>query len=179
MPDTTSLLRMMLDMSPGDRSMLEVASSDKHTDTFHLNTPPGSPNFRLWTQMVEMGWMVRLADLALPEGAPPITMTQFELTDAGKSAMPKLLADFGQYQKIHLQKMTEIFDGACLNFTKDYREQCAKSGATERDFQLMAAMTVARLITDSFAPQNCASVADNILAAAKRLIADRNRGKAN
>jgi len=171
MSDTDALLRTMLELSPGDRSLLELASSGKAGDQPKLHTTRGSWNFRLCTQMVEHGWMVRLPDPT--KGIPPtVEAAEFELTDAGKSAMPGFLSDFAQYRDRRTAKMTEIFNGPCRTFTKTFQELMKNSGATEKDYVLLTAFTVAGIITDVFRPQSWDHTADFVLDLAKKRMAE-------
>jgi len=157
--------------------MLEAALSLKTGDQMQLHTSAGSPNFQLWTRMAEKGWMARLPDPRA--GTPGVEVSAFELTDAGRIALPTFLSEFAQYRESHTAKMTEIFNGPCVTFTKTFRDLMIKSGATEKDFILLAAFTVARLIGDAFPPEARDNVAEHILAQAKKRLAESAPRKAD
>jgi hypothetical protein len=62
-----ALLQRMREMSAADLSVLEASSK---TPESSMTTGPGSANEALWSEMVELGWMIRRdEDLELPGGA--------------------------------------------------------------------------------------------------------------
>ncbi len=55
-----SLFRSMMNVSTGDRSVLEAVYATNRSDIPILATSPDSANIQLWSEMVEFGWMTRL-----------------------------------------------------------------------------------------------------------------------
>lgn len=61
-----NLLRRMEKMSAADISILEASSN---TPGSNMTTAPGSQNEALWSEMVQLGWMIRRdEELELPGG---------------------------------------------------------------------------------------------------------------
>ncbi len=68
--------------SPGDRSVLPAMLDRENGAAL---TSPGSPNDQLWSCFAEHGWMEAIPD-------PGIPMPRFGLTEAGRRALPVILA---------------------------------------------------------------------------------------
>jgi hypothetical protein len=88
-----SLLQRMRKMSAADLSVLQ-ASAD--TPDSQMTTAPGSPNEALWSEMGQLGWMIRAAEEINLPGGGKFAMHTYSLTPAGRDAVLKLLSLLAQ-----------------------------------------------------------------------------------
>src|SRR5271168_4143473 len=140
----TALLDAMLDASPGDRSLVEAALQHPE-DKIHLTTNANSMNFRLWSQMGQVGWMVQEPDTILPE-AKELAIKHFSLTEKGRAALPDFLAAFKRHQLEHSAKMNELFKTLCLPFVRNLHEQATQVGGRGLDIAILTALTLAQIV---------------------------------
>lgn len=84
-----ALLERMRGMSAADISVLEASTQ---TPDSNMTTGPGSPNESLWSEMVDLGWMIREdEDLELPGGVR-FPMKAYSIRPEGLQPILNLLA---------------------------------------------------------------------------------------
>ena len=84
-----ALLQRMREMSAADLSVLEASTQ---TPGSSMTTGPGSPNEVLWSEMVDLGWMIRRDEaLDLPGGAR-FPMKIYTISPEGLEPISNLLS---------------------------------------------------------------------------------------
>jgi hypothetical protein len=88
MEELRTLLR---GLSAGDRSVL---AATLETSDSQIATVRGSPNDLLWSQLVKLGLaQEKVLEIDLPPALKHIQPRSFALSDAGRAALPALLAE--------------------------------------------------------------------------------------
>jgi hypothetical protein len=168
------LLRSMLEASPGDRSILEVLVQKLPSSGEHeVMTVAGSANFRLWSQMVEYGWMTRKPDPAIPQ-APTVPGARFALTAKGRDELTEFLNEFKRFQAEHAKYMSDIFNTLCMKFVADVHERVVKAGGTTTDIATLTALTLKLLVKAVYRPESRVNGFDEIANLTRRQLSSES-----
>jgi hypothetical protein len=89
--DVTQLEIRLRALSPGDRSVIEAASSKPGN---LMSTSPGSPNDLLWSDMEKVGWTKRTTLSGQPVETDPLAnvLRVYALTEEGMKSVQAALA---------------------------------------------------------------------------------------
>lgn len=88
---TDELRRLLQGLSAGDRSVL---AATLQTPNSQIATVRGSPNDLLWSKLVELGFaQEKVLEIDLPSALKHVQPRSFALSEAGRAALPALLAE--------------------------------------------------------------------------------------
>jgi hypothetical protein len=115
-----SLVQRMMNMTPGDISVLEAASKRAETDPgARMVTDPTSNNHKLWSAMEQLGWMIGQDEELIPNSSrDPLIFRSFRITERGWQPIAELL-------DVHLRRR---FPQARSGQTASGRDRCADRG---------------------------------------------------
>jgi hypothetical protein len=88
-----ALLNRMRTMSAADISVLHASA---HTPDSNMTTAPGSANEALWSEMVNLGWMIAKEDALDLPGGRRFVMKIYSISPEGLEPILNLLARLSQ-----------------------------------------------------------------------------------
>jgi hypothetical protein len=167
--DTTRFVQQMRQMSAGDLSMLEALIGADGNER-RLTTTLGSSNFRLWSDMAELGWLVECPDMPPLQGAEDVVVKCFALARDGRGQIANLLSEFARDSEVS-NRMAAFHNGPCMNFASDMLHKVKEGGGGHRDVIFLTAMTAARIMKTAFRKEDIAAATDQLCNAIKQVVA--------
>jgi hypothetical protein len=167
LPEELPFVRRLMSMTFGDISVLQ-ASLDQQEGEAILVTSQGSANDKLWSDFVELGWMVRKPDPPLP-GVVPTKL--FALTDRGKEPLKRIVDGYRRESDRRSRAMLEIYRNLCIPFVNNLKAQIKSvQGFELRDVIALTAMTTAGIIKISFSKEEHDAAINSIAQETRRWI---------
>ncbi len=174
-----SLLQRMMNMTPGDISVLEAASKRAETDPdARMVTDPGSNNDKLWSAMEELGWMIGRDEELIPNpSGDPLIFRIFRITEQGRQPIAALLdahlkqrfpqASSGQTASDPVAGPPWMASGICEKFIARLCEEIRSEGCDGGDVVLMLARVVLLALRSCIPNSSQPEVVDRLLSVTK------------